>query len=131
MRYLLVLYILQLCWNTTLPLVKLSITLFYARLFPVKPAKLVCKTIQRFLVVWYVTFQTVAIFQCTPISFFWEQSKPGGHCIKIVPFYISLAATNLLTDVVILITPIPLIWRLSIARSRKISLSFVFLLGIW
>ncbi|KAL2000397.1 hypothetical protein VTN02DRAFT_3177 [Thermoascus thermophilus] len=107
----------------------LSILLFYQRLFPVAPMKLACRYLQIFLIVWHVTFQTTAIFQCTPIRYFWDRSLPGGRCINIIAFYIALAATNCATDVILLFLPIPMVWNLRVRRSKKVALSGVFMLG--
>ncbi|KAJ5812384.1 hypothetical protein N7474_008685 [Penicillium riverlandense] len=89
----------------------------------------VCNGLLIFLGIWYITFQLVAIFQCTPVKFFWERTIPGGHCVDSVSFYIALASTNTFTDIAILFLPMPLVWRLQISLSKKISISGVFLLG--
>jgi hypothetical protein len=110
-------------------MIQVSILLFYKRIFPTTLMKEVCNGLLIFLGVWYITFQIAAIFQCTPVKFFWERSIPGGHCVDNVSFYIALACTNTFTDIILLFLPMPLLWRLQIARSKKISLSGVFLLG--
>lgn len=91
--------------------------------------KLACRYLQIFLIVWHITFQTTAIFQCTPIHYFWDRSLPGGHCINNIAFYIALAATNCATDVTLLFLPMPMVWNLRVRRSKKIALSGVFMLG--
>ncbi|KAJ5290906.1 hypothetical protein N7478_000157 [Penicillium angulare] len=91
--------------------------------------KQTCNALFVLLGAWYLAFQITAIFQCTPVKFFWERSLPGGHCVDSVNFYIALATTNTFTDLVILFLPMPLVWRLQISRSKKVSISAVFLLG--
>jgi len=81
------------------------------------------------LLLWYIAFQTTAIAQCVPISFYWNKDIEHGQCIKFVPFYIALAATNVFTDVVILALPMPLVWKLQVKTPRKIGLTITFLLG--
>lgn len=81
-----------------------------------------------FVVAWYISIQITAIAQCLPINYYWNRAGEG-HCIENNNFYIALAALNLLTDVVILIIPIPLVWHLNTSRSKKIGLTVVFLLG--
>jgi hypothetical protein len=49
--------------------------------------------------------------------------------VDSVSFYIALASTNTFTDITILFLPMPLVWRLQISLSKKISISGVFLLG--
>lgn len=124
-----VLFVLQMFWNTTLPTIKLSILLFYKRLFPTRRMKRACNCVGGLLLLWYIAFQTTAIAQCVPISFYWNKDIEHGQCIKFVPFYIALAATNVFTDVVILALPMPLVWKLQVKTPRKIGLTITFLLG--
>ncbi|RAK77404.1 uncharacterized protein BO72DRAFT_509227 [Aspergillus fijiensis CBS 313.89] len=96
-KYSLNLYMMQLFWNTCLPVIKLSIALFHQRIFPVRSMVIACRFIIVFLFAWYLAFQTTAIFQCTPIHHAWRMKTTQGRCIDFVPFVITLAATDLLT----------------------------------
>ena len=49
-------------------------------------------------------------------------------CIAQTKFYYGNAIANLLTDVIILCLPLPLIWRLNMTTHKKTALSGVFLL---
>lgn len=120
----------QLFWNTCLPVIKLSIVLFYQRIFPVPSMIFACRSVMLFLAAWYVAFQTTAIFQCIPIHHEWQKKTTKGHCIDFVPFVTTLAATNLCTDVLLLVLPTREIWKLQIPWPRKIGLSIIFTLGI-
>ncbi|CAD6592983.1 MAG: hypothetical protein ASARMPREDX12_006635 [Alectoria sarmentosa] len=126
--YLLILYVLQLFWNTTLPAIKVSILLFYRRLFPVRRLLVASSIIGAILLAWYIAIQITAIFQCLPIHYYWRRLDQG-HCIQTTNFYIILASLNLATDVAILILPIPFIWHIQIQKSKKLWRSVVFLLG--
>ncbi|PYH54477.1 uncharacterized protein BO96DRAFT_436099 [Aspergillus niger CBS 101883] len=117
-------------WNTCLPVIKLSIVLFYQRIFPVPSMIFACRSIMLFLAVWYIAFQTTAIFQCIPIHHEWQKKTTKGHCIDFVPFVTTLAATNLCTDVLLLVLPTREIWKLQIPWARKIGLSIIFTLGV-
>ncbi|PYI14811.1 hypothetical protein BO99DRAFT_11962 [Aspergillus violaceofuscus CBS 115571] len=129
-EYSLNLYMMQLFWNTCLPIIKLSIALFYQRIFPIRSMVIACRTIIVFLFAWYLAFQTTAIFQCTPIHHAWQKKTTHGRCIKFVPFVITLAATNLCTDILLLALPTREIWKLQIAQGKKIGLSVIFTLGV-
>jgi len=116
-------------WNATLPVIKLAITLFYMRIFPVSSMKIACKIVNWYLLLWFIAFQTTAIFQCTPVSYFWNRETEKGHCIESTKFFIALATTNLFTDVALLVLPIPQIWKLKVPRAQKFRLSSIFLVG--
>ncbi|PYH32207.1 uncharacterized protein BO87DRAFT_408415 [Aspergillus neoniger CBS 115656] len=103
-EYSLNLYVMQLFWNTCLPVIKLSIVVFYQRIFPVSSMIFVCRS--------------------------WQKKTTKGHCIDFVPFVTTLAATNLCTDVILLVLPTREIWKLQIPWPRKIGLSIVFTLGV-
>ena len=121
-------YILQLLWNTALSAIKISILLFYRRLFPVRGLLIASSIIGAIVLAWYVVCQVIAIAQCLPIQHYWQRLGPG-HCIRSSNFYIVLDSVDLATDLAILVLPIPSIWQIQIRQSRKISLSVVFSLG--
>ena len=69
------------------------------------------------------------LFGCTPIDKYWKSTNPG-HCIpepKINLFYGSM---NFLTDVLIFVLPLPMVWRLKLSRQNKIGVILVFMGGI-
>ncbi|OJJ72175.1 hypothetical protein ASPBRDRAFT_43575 [Aspergillus brasiliensis CBS 101740] len=129
-KYSLNLYVMQLFWNTCLPVIKLSIVLFYQRIFPVPSMIFACRSVMLVLAAWYIAFQTTAIFQCIPIYHEWQKKTTKGHCIDFVPFVTTLVATNLCTDVLLLILPTRQVWKLQIPWGRKIGLSIIFTLGV-
>ena len=72
----------------------------------------------------------VAIFECRPVAFYWDQSIKGGSCINQVQFYRWNGVANLLIDFMIWSLTLPVVWRLKLSTRQKLSLSMVFLLGI-
>lgn len=119
----------QLSWNTALPITKLSILLFLKRIFTVRSMQYACYGLMIFLAMWYIAFQTTAIFQCTPIRHDWQRESTDGTCIDFVPFVITLATTNLATDVALLILPVHEISKLQMRTMQKIGLSCTFAIG--
>lgn len=70
------------------------------------------------------------MFNCIPISAAWKPTtRADAICIDIESFYYGNAISNLLTDVLILGLPLPIVWGLNMSTNRKIALSGVFLLG--
>ena len=68
------------------------------------------------------------IFQCTPVSFFWDQDQPGS-CFMQDDFYMSGGSLNILGDVMVLALPTRSIWKLKASKSQKLAVTFLFLLG--
>lgn len=70
----------------------------------------------------------VSLFQCTPLEKLWNPTLPG-HCINFLGAIIGNAVPNIVTDILILALPMPLLWHLQTGYLQKIMLSGVFLLG--
>ena len=64
-----------------------------------------------------VLFMLMALFQCTPVQSFWNSAVPG-HCINILAFFRAETAFNLVTNVAIILLPMPMVWRLHMDQQR-------------
>jgi len=124
-----ILFAYVLIYVVTVPLIKFSILLLYRRIFGMTWTIWVCML----LTAGYFVSCTVAFLVCCqPVSYYWSQyiDPTGGKCVfDLYPFYIGNAAANLTTDVLILLVPIPLTWRLQMRTSQKILIIGIFLLG--
>lgn len=69
------------------------------------------------------------LFQCTPISFFWNKSILDGTCIDVVTFYFATAGISTFTDLWILIMPMPMVWGLHLPLRQRIIIMVLFALG--
>ena len=72
----------------------------------------------------------VAIFQCRPVAAFWNRAIQDAKCINLPLFSIVSGVLNLLTDILILCLPIPMVWGLNTTLAQKTTLSGIFLLGV-
>jgi hypothetical protein len=71
----------------------------------------------------------VDIFQCQPIAYVYDMSIPGGKCINQGAFYVSTAALNIFTDIMVLSIPILITARLQMPLRRKIAVCVILCLG--
>ena len=69
-----------------------------------------------------------AIFTCLPIYAFWDIELPHT-CIDLLRYFLGTAIPNVVTDILLLVFPIPWIWKLVMPTSQKIALLGIFLLG--
>ncbi|KAI9758751.1 MAG: hypothetical protein M4579_002854 [Chaenotheca gracillima] len=132
MPYLKVLYAFDLFYILDIGLVKLSILFFYERIFAIdRKTLLLLRWIEGLIFVWTLTFMIAMIFQCLPISYFWTRiaNPAGGYCVNLTVLYTVHAATNILTDLIIYIFPMPIVWKLSISKPKKIGVLLVFFAG--
>lgn len=70
-----------------------------------------------------------ATFQCSPVAYAWDKTIRGGTCINEQAYYRYISLPNVITDAVMLVLPLPLVWRLHTSLSQKIGLTVIFLTG--
>ncbi|KAJ5613662.1 hypothetical protein N7528_007316 [Penicillium herquei] len=122
-------YVNQLLYNPCLTLIKVSILIFLRRLD--SQSRLVKGLIWTSLVFVLGLFTAVLfvdIFQCLPIRYNWDTSI-DGHCIQQGAFYVSTAALNLFTDLLVISIPIIITWRLQMPLRRKLAVCLILCLG--
>lgn len=111
------------------PLIKLSIILFYRRIFGMTYSIWFCM----FLTAGYFVSGIIAFLVCCrPVSYYWTQftNPDGGRCVyDLYNFYISYAGVNVITDVAILLVPIPIVWKLQMRRTQKLLVCGILLIG--
>lgn len=59
---------------------------------------------------------------CNPIRSYWDHSIQGT-CLNQPKIFLSDLSLAILTDLIILFVPIPLIWKLSMPISKKLKIS--------
>ncbi|KAI9035968.1 uncharacterized protein KD926_002580 [Aspergillus affinis] len=65
---------------------------------------------------------------CVPLKSFWDKSI-DGRCLDINEWFRWTRVVNILTDIILLILPIPQIWRLQMSVRLKLGLLLTFSLG--
>lgn len=65
---------------------------------------------------------------CIPVAKFWDRSIPG-HCLSFEALWFFNAAMNLITDMVLLVLPMPVLNSLQLPRKQRIALMAVFAIG--
>jgi hypothetical protein len=131
----------QFLYQMTIVLTKVSIVLFWFRIFPpevsTRFARL-CHAIIAALLVYCAAFFIAFCFQCRPISLFWSQWD-GEHTNQgtCAPSQIQMglyvnSAINITFDFVVFILPVPGLMRLSVQDSRpKIAVAMIFVVGLF
>ena len=69
-----------------------------------------------------------AIFQCRPMRAAWDVAIEA-QCIKINLAWMIMAGLNVITDFILLIAPLPTLWKLQIPGEQKLQLMSVFCIG--
>jgi len=108
--------------------VKVGILLFYWRVFPTRAFRVAVIVVGCFSAGIFLSNFFSFMFQCLPISKFWNPLGPGT-CFDQNSFYLASAIINVIGDVAVLSLPLPVVWSLHTSKNKKWSLSFLFLLG--
>ena len=124
-------YAQQLSTTLTYGLTKLSVLLFYKRVFRGNTFNAAVWTMISIICIWTVAFFFANLLQCYPIWLNWEYSGAAvALCINTNMMYLAQAWTDVLTDVMILSLPIPCIWALQMPPRHKVGVTAIFLLGL-
>ncbi|RAL04833.1 uncharacterized protein BO80DRAFT_209742 [Aspergillus ibericus CBS 121593] len=69
------------------------------------------------------------IFACNPIAKNWDVTITHGHCIDRTGFYLATAITNTVSDIILVLIPIPVVFRLRLPLVQKLGISCMFGIG--
>ena len=109
---------------------KASLIILYYRIVGQQKVYRWCIYILSFVVGGYSIGITLAlIFACNPLAKSWDKSITEGHCVDQNGLYIATAVTNTVTDVALLVLPMPMVFTLNMPTVQKFGLSLVFLVG--
>jgi hypothetical protein len=117
-------------YNVALGLVKASILAFYIRVFTTQTILRWISWVTLAVVVATAIICTfINIFQCTPISAAWKPVQ--ANCINLLTEFICASPVNIVTNLIILATPLPVLSKMRIPTRQKTMLIATFGLGIF
>ena len=116
----------------TFGFIKISILLLYQRLFIGIIFKRISNASIVIIILWSLAFAFATAFQCgsRPQNWWTSTFTILHYCSKTQSIELGFAVSDVITDLVILSIPQPVVWRLHMSKSQRIGLSFVFLLGL-
>jgi hypothetical protein len=74
----------------------------------------------------WVSTIIVAFAICRPFEYNWNKFTIVGKCGDTSAYYLSTGIVNLIIDVMIVALPLPTLWNLHMALSRRLSLMVIF-----
>jgi hypothetical protein len=120
---------LQFLWVLSLSCTKVSILLLYLRIFPVTWVVRISSATIVVIIAWTIGTILAGCMICRPFAFNWDQTIVGGSCGDQVTSFTVTGVINLVTDVVVLVTPMPILYKLQMARYKKATFIAIFGLG--
>lgn len=110
---------------TALP--KIAILISYLRIFPDKGFRVAVYTIMFITLGYMVAICLVLFFHCNPVAKNWNPLLPG-HCILLAPYFWN-GVLNIITDLMVLLVPVPVLVRWKVPTRRKLIAGGVFATG--
>lgn len=108
---------------------KMSICVLLIRVFGLNRAfRLAAWCALGLCIAWTIMVISVGAGLCRPFSYNWNRDQDGS-CGNSVAAYISIAATDIGVDAVLITLPMPWLWKLQMATKTKIGLTVVFALA--
>ncbi|KAL8761467.1 MAG: hypothetical protein Q9184_002424 [Pyrenodesmia sp. 2 TL-2023] len=118
----------QILFATAISATRMSLLLFYHRLFPVRRFTVVAVITGCIMIGWWIGFILAIIFSCRPVASFWNKAIPG-HCISEKSLSWGITGSELGANILMLVLPIPWLWDLRLPLSKKLALIGIFMLG--
>lgn len=114
-------------YSVTITAIKISVLLFYFRIFGVRPdVRIAIYAIGALVVIWGIVAFFLSIFQCTARA----RTIPGAHCMSTFKFFLGTAIPNTLLDISLLVLPLRVLWTLQLSTQKRIALSTIFSVGL-
>ncbi|KAI4597378.1 hypothetical protein KJ359_004484 [Pestalotiopsis sp. 9143b] len=118
--------------------IKIALLLQYLRVFE-RGSKIYMITLALtvFTALWGLAYSIIAWIPCVPVSEYWNMSSNGDRCWGygshyprvFVGTYESHTAVNMVLDAVILILPVPLLWKTGTTTAVRVRLAGLLSMG--
>ncbi|KAI0449673.1 hypothetical protein F5B21DRAFT_493622 [Xylaria acuta] len=119
-------------YGATMLVLKPAILLGWCRIFAANNPRgyffWTCIAISVINILNYLLGIVIESTSCVPQAAWWDKTIPG-HCLDTQILALTTAIVNLVLDVVILILPQRIIWKLNMSLKKRLSVSIVFIVG--
>ncbi|CAL5872881.1 uncharacterized protein PFLUO_LOCUS7150 [Penicillium psychrofluorescens] len=119
-------------YSCTIPAIKMSVIMFYHRLFPVPRFTYLLYFCTFLALGWFVGVMVFNLIQCHPYSYFWEQygdTGAQGSCLDVEAYFMGNGIAEAITDFIILCAPFHEVWKLHMPTPQKLAVIGIFGLG--
>ncbi|KAM0478815.1 hypothetical protein ACHAP7_005971 [Fusarium lateritium] len=117
-------------YNIALAAIKTTFLVQYYRAIGVRQYKKAYMVALVIVSAWSVSQILLNTLACIPVSAFWDHSV-GGSCVPNNPSWYINAAGNIVTDILIILLPLPILRELRLGRRQKWILISIFCLGFF
>ncbi|EEU37813.1 uncharacterized protein NECHADRAFT_88258 [Fusarium vanettenii 77-13-4] len=124
-------HVMAILYFAQVTLLKLSLLFFYLRIFPTVGVRRTLWATVIFNSLFGLAFVFTAVFQCKPISYFWEKwdGEHQGHCADLNAITWSNAGISIALDCWMLAVPLSQLKALNLDWKKKIGVGMMFCVG--
>ncbi|MCJ1280973.1 hypothetical protein MMC26_000291 [Xylographa opegraphella] len=115
-------------WGAANTLVKISILHLYVTIFPSPTFRKICYTMMAVSTLYFISILLETFLLCMPFVYNWNKMIEGT-CGNQTLALLMIGAANLIIDAIIVVLPLPLLWRLQLPIWKKVGLVIMFSLG--
>ncbi|KAI6087259.1 hypothetical protein F4821DRAFT_259218 [Hypoxylon rubiginosum] len=120
----------QVLWAVTLGLCRISIIHLFTKIFVVQSFIVVARATYVLIILWALAAILSAFLLCQPFEFNWDKTIEGGVCGNPMVSWIVTGVLNMISDLIILIMPMPYLLGLELAWPKRLVLAATFGIGI-
>lgn len=96
-----------------------------------KSYSIAMRAIDVFLLLTFLAVVISTLTECRPFSHYWQVvPDPGPHCREALAQLITMGVCDIVTDLVLIVFPIPLVIMSAMPLKRKINLILLFLMSL-
>lgn len=115
------------CFSVIFP--KLAMLCFFLRIFVEPWHRRVCYILMGVLAATAIATTVSNLTQCIPLMLVWDPTKAGGKCFNQKLFWAFVSLPNIITDLIMLVLPAPVIWKIRLSWKDKVGLILTFAAG--
>jgi len=119
---------LEFLWSLSNTAVKISILHLYIKIFWIRRFRIVAYSVMALTICYCLVVFLEGFLLCRPFAYNWDKSI-AGSCAALDQAYLSAGIINILVDAIIIVLPMPMLWKLQLPVSKKIGLSVMFGIG--
>ena len=111
--------------------IKLSLLFLYRRIFHGTIFNITTWVLIGLTIAWTLSFFLALLLQCVPvtISTVTGSKSASSHCIDQIPVTFAVTSSGTVMDFLILLVPIPNVWKLQMPLRNKLALVGIFAIG--
>ena len=85
-----------------------------------------------YTLLWTIAVWFATLFECHPISFYWNKHQQGGSCVKnpLITIGLTSGVLSCIGDIIIFSLPFPVLSKLKLNSRKKMGLMGIFTLGL-